>query len=138
MHHVSRIIDFVCLLALTALLSGCASAMYGSGKDGDVLCKGTDRAVIVQRFGEPIRRGTDEYGRVYEVFRAKGKIVPAQEDVGTYKLGEALTLGVGDIIWTPVEVVRSPFLAAGDKDVLVVFDQNGKYLYHTVQHAKSE
>jgi hypothetical protein len=129
---------FVYSLVLTALLSGCASAIYGSGKDGDVLCKGTDRAVMVQRFGEPIRKRTDAYGRVYEVFRAKGKIVPAQEDVSTYKLGEALTLGVGDIIWTPIEVVRSPFLAAGEKDVLIVFDQTGKYLYHTVQHAKSE
>jgi hypothetical protein len=72
------------------------------------------------------------------VFRARGKIAPAEEDVSTYKLGEAMTLGVGDIIWTPVEVVRSPFLAAGEKDVTVVFDQNGKYLYHTVQNAKSE
>ncbi|MDE3100371.1 MAG: hypothetical protein KGJ88_12945 [Verrucomicrobiota bacterium] len=131
-----RVINFVTLLILAMLLNGCASAIYSTGKDGDVLRAGIDRAVIIQRFGQPIARGTDKFGHDYEVFRAKGKIAPAKDDVATFQMSEAMTLGLGDIIWTPELIVWSPFLATGDKDVIVLFDKNGKYLYHTVQRAK--
>jgi hypothetical protein len=136
--NMTRIAGLSVSMVLMTLLSGCASAIYGNGQHGDILRKGTDRVMIVQRFGEPIERSTDRFGRDYEVFRAKGKIVPDGEDLSTYRLGETMTLGIGDILWTPVELVRWPFLAAGKKDVGVGFDQNGKYLYHTVRRAKSK
>lgn len=138
MNIISRAAGLIVMVsACMTFGNGCASAIYSTGKDSDVLCAGTDRAVIIERFGPPIARGTDKFGHDYEVFRARGKIAPAKDDVGTIQMAEAMTLGLGDIIWTPAVVVWSPFLAAGNKDVIVLFDQDGKYLHHTVQRAKS-
>jgi hypothetical protein len=137
MSTTSSVKGLIASLVCTQLLSGCASAIYATGKDGDVLCGGSDRAAIIQRFGEPIERRTDKFGRDCEVFRAKGKIAPKKDEIGDYMFGEVMTFGLGDILWTPLELMRWPFLANGKKDVYVGFDDNGKYLYHFVRHAKS-
>jgi hypothetical protein len=55
-----RVVIFVALVACAAFTSACASAIYASGKHGDVLRKGTDRQMIVERLGEPIERSVDK------------------------------------------------------------------------------
>jgi hypothetical protein len=123
-------------LLIPLMLSGCASAIYATGKHGDVLRQGTDRQVIVERFGEPVERSVDKFGRDYEVFRAKGKVAPDRETVNEYLVGEAMSFGLLEPYYLLVQLVSWPFLAAGEKDVGVGFDQAGKYLYHVVHHAK--
>src|SRR5690242_8875240 len=77
-------------LLVPLTLSGCASAIYATGKHGDVLRKGVDWQAIVERLGEPIDRGLDRSGRDYEVFRAKGKVVPNEETLNEYRMGEGM------------------------------------------------
>ena len=137
MRYFQQITILAGIALLVVLLSGCASAIYSKGKDKDVLHAGVDRALIVQRFGEPIERSKDKFGRDVELFRANGLIAPDEEDVATFQYAEAQTLGLGDVIWTPAALVWWPFLATGEKEVVVGFDENGKYLYHTVRHARS-
>ena len=127
----------ILLLLLLLFASGCASAIYGSGKYQDILRPGVGRSRIVQELGDPVRQGHDRWGRQCDIFLAQGKIAPPAEETAGYKLGEALTLGTGDIIWTPIEVVRAPFCATGQKEVFVFFDDNGKYLCHEVHAAKN-
>jgi hypothetical protein len=123
-------------LLIPLVLSGCASAIYATGKHGDVLRQGTDREVIVERFGEPVERSVDKFGRDYEVFRAKGKVAPDRETVNEYRMGEVMTFGLLEPYYLALQLVSWPFLATGEKDVGVGFDQTGKYLYHVVHHAK--
>jgi len=130
--HVLSLLTLGCCV----LSSGCASAIYASGKHGDVLRQGTDRQVIVERLGEPVDRSVDKFGRDYEVFRAKGKVAPDEADVNALCFGEVMTFGILEPYYLAVQLVSWPFLAAGDKDVGVGFDQAGKYLYHNVHRAK--
>jgi hypothetical protein len=129
---------FVGLLGLVVSLSGCASAIYGSGKGKDVFQRGTDRATVIACFGEPVGHGTDKCGRSYEIYRAEGKIAPPHDDVVEFQEFEAVTYGIGDIFWTPAQLVAWPFKTMGKKDIDVYFDQNGKYLYHTTHRANSD
>jgi hypothetical protein len=136
-NRTQQIIIFACLLALITLASGCASAIYGSGKDGDVLREGSDRAVLANRFGEPIRCGTDKYGRAYEVFRAEGKIVPDKESVTDIQVFEIL-FWPAEPIFVSEAIIIWPFEAIGKKDVSVYFDRYGNYKFHEVHQAKSK
>lgn len=136
MKPILRLAQLSLFVIAMMFLNGCASALYSTGKGGDVLRPGTDRAAIVEQFGEPIRQGTDKFGHDYEVFRAKGKIVPPADEVGALAMGEVMTLGAGDAIALPMELMKWPFQATGEKDVTVWF-RDGKYADHMVRRAKA-
>lgn len=127
-------------LLIPLVLSGCATAIYATGKHGDVLRKGVDRQAIVDRLGEPIECSFDKFGHDYEVFRARGKVVPNRETVNEFGMGEGMAFmmffGALEPLYLSVQLVYWPFLAIGEKDVCVAFDQDGKYLYHEVHCAK--
>ena len=130
-----RSLIFTGLLVLVTLTNGCANMILGSGKYGNVLRKGTNRELIVERLGKPIRCGTDENGQNYDVFRANGKIAWDREGMAEGEVCEILFLPL-EPVYISEAIIVLPFQIIGKKDVYVYYDPGGGYSSHQIHHAK--
>ena len=97
----------ICFLLLLPLISGCAVGMALSGKpDTDVsaLRIGQPRDEVIMIIGQPIKTMSTETGRM-DVFKCQRGNAPSGGRAIGHAVMDWLTLGVWEIIGTPVEAM---------------------------------
>jgi hypothetical protein len=133
-----RALIFTASVVCVGFTNGCSCVIYSTGKHLDVLRKGVDRQAIVECLGEPIaiEPSVTKDGYHDEVFLAKGKIAPGDGELGDCLGLNGQTFGLLEPFLIVYELVRWPYLAAGDSEVRIFFNANDKYVDHSVERAK--
>jgi len=103
-----RVVSRLMVLMLVPLLAACSAKMATEGpesKDFSVLEKGTERYLVLAEFEQPILTETDKDGRKYDIFKffqGQHGAVKAGKAI-TYGTATVFTLGLSEVILTPVE-----------------------------------
>ena len=130
--HVSSLKNLIFLLIPLAFCSGCASAIYSSGRFSSVLKSGTDRSEIRAALGMPINSGEDRNSNdsPQDEFIVRGAIADRML-AGGASMAAAMTLGLSEFIAVPQAMWWS-LTSRGEKRVMVRYTGDLHYLGHSV------
>lgn len=118
------LIAIICL-SMTVLLSGCSVGMALSGEedpDLSVLRVGASRGEVEMQLGRPAAEILADDGHTYATYAYSLGNQPSAGRAVAHGVMDVLTLGLWEIVGTPVEAVAAK---ENEHAVVVVYDRNG-------------
>ena len=117
------------------LLSACSVGMALNGqKDPDlsVVKKDVHRTDVEMQLGAPIQINTAPNGQMTAVYEYEVGREPSAGRAVAHGVMDVLTLGIWEVVGTPVEVLK------GDKlHLIVIYDRNGRLISATRSNVTS-
>ncbi len=118
------LIAIICL-AITVMLSGCSVGMALSGEedpDLSVLRVGASRGEVEMQLGRPAAEILADDGHTYATYAYSLGNKPSAGRAVAHGVMDVLTLGLWEVVGTPVEAVAAK---ENEHAVVVVYDRNG-------------
>lgn len=127
---------FLSLLSITVLLSACSVGMAMSGKENPDLGAvrvGASRGEIQLHLGTPVNTVTHKDGSRTDIYEYEIGNAPSAGRAIGHGVMDVLTLGIWEVVGTPIEAVQ------GDKyQATIKYDKQDKVVDVTSQKLKPE
>ena len=126
------------LIAATVwFLAGCSALIARAGQHSDILKRGTAQDTVRARLGTPVRTYKDRhFHHAHDVYVVKGKIGDNRR-ADKHLMWDTITVGLWEIVGTPVEVIRTPIAMLTTKKLIVGYDEQCKVVAHFLEGVDS-